>query len=351
MFRGLAVVAIVVLSATPQNTVAAEKDTAPTAVEVTLHEMDWFVHELSLINLINGIHITRDQALKLRELARRIEAVATERPSSKGPLPAEWQRARKTYVELREVISAGKPVPKELEAKTTEARAVQTHWIRNGLLARPAGTDTRCANCHGEPSGDRAKSPKPMALGDVKQATDTAHYVADYGWLGLMLLTQLSPEVEKLLTEEQKAVFGKFDCCLCPPQDMDDPVRAGQAESTEKELELLRKVREIPAKKWAESRTAILTGVESVAEMVSPGIGAASKSARADKVGKILDRVRTLTDTEFEISKTELARSVKETIQPMPPASPHRPAYFLLIPGASKVYTRYLERLDSEAKQ
>jgi hypothetical protein len=48
--------------------------------ETGLRELDYLVHYDSLINIVNGIHLTREQAAKLRALALQVEAAADPPP-------------------------------------------------------------------------------------------------------------------------------------------------------------------------------------------------------------------------------------------------------------------------------
>ena len=315
--------------------------------EEDLGQVDYLVGQLSLINLINGLHLTAEQATRLRDLAKWIEAVAGSTPSPQAKVSPEIEQVRKTYFELADVLMRGDSVPPDLERRVIEARAIQAKVVRSTLRPQPQGRGVHCSNCHTEPPAVAAATAAPMTMTEtVRRDTDMGHYVGDYGWAGLILLVRLSPKVEATLTDAQKSVFGNFACCLMPPQDMGDPVRAGQADFPGKELELLRKVRDIPAAEWPDSRAGILRGVDAVAEMVSPGVTADKKADIRRTVGEAMDRARKLDDTSFELEKDTLARTVKDTVQPPQPDSPNRAAYFLLFPGASKIYTQYLERLS-----
>ena len=307
-----------------------------------LNDLDYLVGHLSLVNLVNGLNLTRTQAARLGQLARRMDAVAVKPPDLRGRLSPQAERIRSAYLELRDVVAAGKDVPRELEAKVLEARAMQAKLTRASLREKPLGAGYGCATCHA-PLGEAMA--KPMGYdGPYKQQSDLAHWLGDYGPEGLKLVAELSPEVEAILTDSQKAIFNNFACCLVPPSDLSDPMRAGQADSLTKELDLLRRVRKISANRWPAGRAEILAGVDVVTEMVSPGASEQAREANRATVAGAMDKARAMSETDFELDKEKLARTIKATNQPPQANTPHRAAYFLLFPGATQVYEAYLRR-------
>jgi len=319
------------------------------AWERELRALDGHVHHLSLLNLVNGLNLTRDQATQLRRLALQVEAVSEAPPALGAPLPGALEDVRRAYAEVGRTLAKNAAVTPEAERRVATARAAHVRFIRSTLLAKPGGPDTQCSHCHADPAANARGAAQPMALTpEVARQAELAHCVADYGWLGLVALTRVSPQVEALLTEAQKEVFCDFSCCLIPPHDMGDPVRAGQADSTAKELDLLRKARSCPPDLWPAARSDVLRHLGPIVELVNPGATAERKAAACKAVGDAMDAARALTDTQFEIEKTRLARAVKEAIQPPAPDSPHKAAFFLLVPGSARVYTEYLKRLDAQ---
>jgi hypothetical protein len=189
-------------------------------------------------------------------------------------------------------------------------------------------------------------SPSPA----MRKVMGLAHMEGVYGKRGITKLLSVSSQAEAILTDAQKSILGSFSCCLVPPQDLSDPVRAGQAETSEKSLELVRNVRRIPEAAWPVARERILQRADEITQIVSAGATAEKKSAVRERVGKAIDRARSLSDVEFEVEKNELARAVKIAVQPPQGDAPHKAAYFLLVPGASKVYAQYLQRLAKQDK-
>ena len=189
-------------------------------------------------------------------------------------------------------------------------------------------------------------SHQPMAVTATnKPLVDRAHVEALYGRRGLRKLVSVSPKAEAILTDGQRAVLGSFACCLAPPEDLSDPMRAGQAEASGKVLDLLRRVRQCPERFWPVMRTRVLERADELAGAVKPGSTDAHKSSVREGVAKALDRTREASDVEFEMEKGSLAKALKGAIVPPQGEAPHKAAYFLLIPGASRVYAAYIRRL------
>ena len=312
--------------------------------ESELREMGYLFLHISNVNVINGLNLTREQAAKLQKLAVEMEAAASQPPTLRAPLSPELDAVRKSWLELRDLLLECKPIPPELEQRVSNGRAAESKAIRSMILAKPAATSTQCSSCHCAPNAGTAQ---PMTVGPGLQGlVGLAHAEALYGKRGLAKLVQLSSQVEATLTDAQKAILGKFSCCLVPPQDLSDPVRAGQAEVSDKALELLRKCRGCPEGFWPLMRGNILSYTEHITDAISPGSTAARKAAAREAVAKTIDRARACSDVEFEMEKEQLARSVRAGIVPAPGEGPHKAAYFLLMPGSSKVYAACLRRLN-----
>lgn len=318
--------------------------------EAELREMGYAFLHLSNINVINGLNLTREQAAKLRDLALQVEAAAARPPSLREPaVSPEWAAVRKSWLELRALLLASQPIPDELQARVNQGRVAESKLIRAMVRPAPVAQTTNCASCHMAPSGGQGQ-PMPVGPG-IKRLVDLAHAEAIYGKAGLWKVVQVSSQVEAVITDAQKAILGSFSCCLVPPQSLSDPVRAGQADAPEKALDLLRRVRQCPAGVWPMMREGILGHVDSFTVAASPNADAARKAAAREGVAKALDRARTCSDVEFEMEKDTLSKALKAAIVSAPSEGPNKAAYFLLIPGASKVYADYLKRLNAKAER
>jgi len=325
--------------------ISAPTSAAQVNWDAALREMGYLFLHISNINVVNGLNLTADQARRLMQLARQVERVAPRPPSLRAALPPELAEARKAWLELRTLLLKGQPVPRALEERVNRGRAAESKVVRATLRPTPAAINTNCVSCHKAPGPSRSTPMSPPPGSGTKKMADLAHVEAIYGKRGIAKFVELSEKVNDILTEPQKAILGSFACCLVPPQDLSDPVRAGQAEAGDKALELLRKVRACPDALWPLMRNGILARVEYLAAAVRPGATAARKAAAREGVAKALDRARACTDVEFALEKAALARAARLAIVPAPNEGPHKAAFFLLIPGASRVYANYIRRL------
>ena len=320
------------------------------AWERELRELGYLFLHISNINIVNGLYLTREQATGLRQLAREVESVSERPPTLRAPMSDDLESVRRPWLELRELLLAGKEIPGSLEHRVSTARVHETEVLRKGILSSPSAFTTRCASCHSSPIQEwPGRKREPMTVTPrLKPLVTLAHVEGVFGKRGMVKLSQVSPKVEEILTNTQQATLSRFTCCLVPPQDLRDPVRVGQAETSQKAIDMLRKIRRCPDGLWPEMREALLQRIEGITGTVSPGVTQERKSRARDGVAEALDRARTLSEPEFELAKDELSKAVKVAIVPEPMDSPHKAAYFLMIPGASKVYSAYLKRMPSE---
>jgi len=323
------------------STLAAEADW-----EQDLRQMGYLFLHLSNINVINGLNLTREQAVKLMGLARQVEAVAAQPPSFEAPMRPELAEVRKAWLEMRDVLLRGEGPPKELRDRANRCFVAKSKFVRRTVRPTPAARDTRCSSCHQAPGTSQGLGSQPMTVGPALQhLVGRAHSEATYGKRGVMRVFFMAGKVNELITDGQKDILGSFSCCIAPPEDLSNPMRAGQAAAGSKQLELLRKVRECPDNWWPLMRAGILIHCDRIAETVSPGATAARKAAARQAVAKALERARGLSEVEFEMEKTALAEATKHALVPPQADSMIKAAYFLLIPGASEVYAAYIRRL------
>jgi hypothetical protein len=141
-------------------------------------------------------------------------------------------------------------------------------------------------------------------------------------------------------------VMGKFSCCLVPPTDMSDPVRAGQAETSDKMLKVLRNARAVPEARWATAKSRIVQAMLEMARAASTGLTEVEEAEARKRVEGTLEKARSMSDTDFEMNKEELCRDLKgrKTAQNTESYRKFRQAFFLLLPGNVQTYDRLLAR-------
>jgi mono/diheme cytochrome c family protein len=304
---------------------------------------------LSNLNAVNGLNLTRNQAEKLLGLARVIEAVADKPPAPDARVSPALTAAQASWQEVRGLLLAGKPVPKALEDRVLKGREAESRYVRATLLPDSNAPSPACSVCHG-PALPEGRGEPPLRPPAYLKTAATAHLVAVYGLRGMSELVHLSPQVDAVLTDAQKAILGSFTCCLVPPSDLSDPVRAGQAETSDRAVELLRQVRRCPESLWPLARAGVLQRFEGYTLAVSPGADATRQQQVREDVGRALDEARAMSDVEFEMRKGELVHGARGAVLGRPANDwPHKAAFFLLLPGSVEAYTRYLARLDPDS--
>jgi hypothetical protein len=329
-----------------------------------LYELGYRLYINSTINVIYGVNLTREQAVKLRELAKEVEKKGMKKPDTKGKFLPEVQKVRDVYMEIQKTLSDKKEVGKELNAKLVEARKLESRILRDGLTAPVWGQKYgSCRRCHAEPKieGDKIsydiKGKKWKAMGAkaksqrVKREMAIAHLGAvlkDEGGFKFMS-KEMGKKVAAILTDNQKEVVGSFSCCLVPPKSLSDPVRVGQADVAEWQVEMLEKSRKCPDRLWPVAKKRALNELEKGAVIADPGITEEKKKKERKRVGDLLDKARALSDVDFEMEKEELASQIKvQTAQVPEYLEDFNSAFFLLMPGSVEVYDELIKHLDNQ---
>jgi hypothetical protein len=328
--------------------------------EEQARSMIYLILHLSSINAVNGMNLTQVQAAQLRLMALEVEAAAEKIPDLKAKYRPDLAEVRDTYLEVRKYIISGKKVPDELEKRVVKARGIESSVIRYSLRESKWARSS-CLRCHTEPNIPDIRSNKkimtainktscPIFTGREKE-TFFAHMGSVFGKKGMLKLKTLSPKVDQLLTDSQKEILRTFTCCLTPPKDLSDPIRAGQATSGEREIEILRAVRKVPTAYWPYARSRALKKLELMLIFKYPGITEEKIKTICDRVGEVYDKARALSDVDFEMDKGTLAAEIKSIGGSKKELGKRQQDYmnalFLLIPGTAEVYDNIIKRMNS----
>jgi len=369
-FASAAIAAVFIAAAMTGSVVVAQErgeeksDKKYASWDEHLYELGYRLYINSTINAIYGINLTREQAVKLRDLAREVEKKGIRKPEAKGEFRLEVQKVRDTFMEVQKTLFEKKEVSEELHAKLAEARKLESRVLRDGLTSPVPGEKYgSCRRCHAEPeiNGDKISyditGKKWKAMGAkassylVKREMAIAHLGAvlkDEG--GFKFMSQeMGKKVAAVLTDNQKEVVGKFSCCLVPPKSLSDPVRVGQADVAEWQVEMLEKSRKCPDRLWPVAKKRALDELEKSATVADPGMTEEKKKQERERVAGILDKARALSDVDFELEKEKLASQIKLPAAQTPEyLRDFHSAFFLLMPGSAEVYEKLIEHLDSQ---
>ncbi|MGD2088701.1 MAG: hypothetical protein PVH61_21160 [Candidatus Aminicenantes bacterium] len=330
------------------------------AWEEQIHGMGYLILHLSSINAINGMNLTPDQARRLGQMAHEVEAISEKIPDFETIYRPDLAEVLETYLEVRKYIICGQDVPEELRQRVVRARSIESAVIRLSLSNNNFARSS-CLRCHREPSVLDLRQNERMMAGltmtsrpnfiGLERETFLAHMAGVFGKRGLLKLMTLSVEVDRLLTDSQKEILKTFTCCIIPPKELSDPVRAGQATSGEKEIEILRKVRKVPETFWPYAKSQGLKKLEQLLVFKFPGITADKIKTICDRVGKIYEKARKLSDVDFEMEKGDLAEEITRIGTPKKELDNRQQGFmnalFLFIPGSSEIYDNISKRLET----
>jgi hypothetical protein len=319
-----------------------------------LRGLGFLLYQLSCINVINGLHLTREQAVALRDMARELSASGIRSPRWDVPYSPDFEKVRTEFLRTREVLLTGNKVTDELRKRIFKARAVESAAIKAGLTWNPQEKYAACSRCHAETAptkralnrawtGLPAWTAKEKALAHLMGAFEAGSAIR-----GMRALKRISSRVDTVLTSEQKAIFQSFSCCLLPPQNLSDPARIGQAASSPWHVKVLETARKKSAGAWPITKRFITGLFVRHALVAQPGLTQAQKKEIVVRVGEVLDEARSLSDMEFQLHRDDLAARLKGPAAPTPDEKslPFMRAFFLLVPGSASFYDRLIARLD-----
>ena len=214
-------------------------------------------HEISLLNLLNGLYLSEEQLAQLVPLAQRAAAIRGEYESAYG---AEAEAYSRELTALRDALYTTTGPDEETTRRTGRLHA--------------------------------------------KLDLQPRHEVAEK-------LGELEDEARAVLTDGQIAIIDDFKPCLFPPKDLADPVAVGQASTTEHEEVLLDVIRRMPDSLYQERRAAIANTIVRRGEREKGAVPSDVKSAMIDTYVEKLDGLRELSAEDFELEKKEIAESFR----------------------------------------
>ncbi|HUU90374.1 MAG TPA: hypothetical protein VM238_04105 [Phycisphaerae bacterium] len=322
--------------------------------------MGYLILHLSSINLINGLNLTREQVVALRDIARKVEAASPAVPTMTGAFRPDLGEVRDAYLEVRRRLLAAEEIDDALRRRVADARKTESAVVRLSITEMDAGR-TGCAQCHQPPEASdvRTLGARPYAskVGQTDRSAARrkviflAHQEGVFGKRGVWAVATAAEKVDRILTSAQKEGLTDFSCCITPPRSMTG-MRFGQAESGEQAVEILRRVRKIPDFLWPTVRDRVLAQAEEIAVAITPGADQQRKAGVREQVARIYERARALDDVNFEIDRHNLAAELTQATRPQPGQTDRQRRYmaavFLTIPGAVEAYDALLGRMDRE---
>lgn len=121
-------------------------------------------------------------------------------------------------------------------------------------------------------------------------------------------LKQLGERAYDILNENQRVMLKEYQPCLVPVKNIANPERIGQAGGGERFYRMMEHVRRVPEDRYPQVKEKILAKAKEKLRL-----HVRDKNEREEalqKVSRALDEVRTLSDSEFEIKKAEIAEGL-----------------------------------------
>ncbi len=247
--------------------------------------------EISILNLLRGLYLTKEQTTALAALASEAQAIRTRTLAR-----LEQRPTLKALQQLRDDLYTSLPEepPKSRPAAIDENR--QYHHIVGEMLDEIAGLEDRVAS---------------------------------------------------QLTRSQIDVFWGFAPCVVPEIDFEQPVRVGQVAGSAKTLPIVELIRSTPEHVW---RTRGREYLQELMAIFEREVGKMTPDVRGDlqhRINMIALKIRRASDVDFMTNKGEYARELMIIEREKTLRSGHRRtgklARFFLSPAAAVVLPRWYE--------
>ena len=261
-------------------------------------ELEEIREEISLLNLLRGLYLSRDQVQKISDLARQAQAM---RDSAAGPFLNEKERILKTFSGLRDSLYLAPGAEKEAQEQAQKL----DHEMKE-------------------------------AMGAVQDR-----------------ISRMEEEVDGILTDAQACIVDDFKPCLVPPKDLRNPVRVGQANETPGALgKAADLIWAAPDGLWKTRGNKIL---ETMALRLEEESGAMSGTMKADvrrRIGEIAARIRKTSDVDYAVKRGDLAKEFLLIDPGKALKQGHKKlgknGRWLLSETAARILPRWLETMDAQ---
>ncbi len=326
-----------------------------------LNEMNFIIMRTSAINIINGLLLTKGQAVRLKELCKSIETLSPPIPDMKGSADRDLTEIKKSFLKLTEYLIKQKQVPQKFKNRVTALRMKEAEIIKKSVIAaqKNSKSKTGCIKCHYPPSyfpkGDISKMKTESISKNKRYIIDLAHVQGLFGKRGTEKLWKIQSQVTDLLTSSQEYLLKDFQCCLFPPDSLKDSTNIGQAFVNDKWINYFREIRSYSVEDWERYKQLYITPLGDIIEATLPGIQKSEKNRILEKMELVLEESRKIDDVDFELQKESLCMKLRDEmnidskIRETKDEIEHRQfraAMFLLLPGNSKIYDKLIKRLN-----
>ncbi len=265
--------------------------TVSLSAEPYIDQMGDLVEEISLLNVLRGMYLTRDQAHKIARLT------------------AEAEKIRNDALKEIKALDSIQPMTR----------------LRDDLYTALAE----------DPPKIREK---------VVELDDAAHEIIGRA---LDQIARMEEEIKKILSPGQQDIFWEFIPCIVPEVDFENPVRTGQAAASSRLMPALELVRNTPGDMWEKHGQAF---VDHVLKITENEAGKMTDDVREDLRRRLVKhcwKIRSMKEADFMINKNKLAEELLLVNREHTQRSGHRVtgklARFFLSPAAARVMPKWVE--------
>jgi len=124
-------------------------------------------------------------------------------------------------------------------------------------------------------------------------------------------LGRIEERVRTVLSDGQIAIIEEFKPCLIPPKNLANPVAVGQASTTEREEAALDIIRRMPDRLYKERRLPIATMIVHSGEREKGKVPEDVKTQMIETYIRKMDEARRMSDVDFELNRRELAEEFR----------------------------------------
>ncbi len=156
-------------------------------------------------------------------------------------------------------------------------------------------------------------------------------------------LRAIEKRLAALLTPAQRRVAEEFNPCIIPPHDLKDPVRVGQSRGEHRDIEdQLEMLRHLPEKAWKPVAEAFFELYFSFQENFLGPFEAGKRKSEMERLLRLAQRIRSMSDEDFELGKSELALEAIRPIREHHDRAQELSAYFTRASGGLTKAGKYL---------
>ncbi len=209
--------------------------------------------DILILNLVNSLHLTKNQMLALMTKAREAKAKKEVFTS-----------------QIEKLLGYSETSLKEMRGKLMRTEELPKY------LTREVGSSQK-------------------RLHDLRDKYDEE-------------MLKLAKDVSKILNENQLVMVDAYKPCIIPYRDLTHPERVGEAGAAVGIERLLERIHDMPQPIYQQRKEGILMGVATRLEKHTHKEVDVEKEKK--RLAKIFDEARALSDLEFDLKKAELAEEV-----------------------------------------